>query len=78
MSFLIKDELLEKYNNICNKVIHSIKKGFVIEPLYNERYLKTKMKSYEDKINASLHHDGMPKESSHCICLSVIVVRFLK
>ena len=32
------------------------------------------MKSYEDKINTSLHHDGTLKESSHCIYLSVIVI----
>ena len=35
-SFLIKDdELLEKYNEIWEKVSNSIKRGFDREPVYN-------------------------------------------
>ena len=46
MSFLIKDdELLEKYHGIREKVKNSIKKEFDGEPLYNEKYLKAKIKS---------------------------------
>ena len=68
MSFLIKDnELLEKYNKIWDKVSNRIKKGFDIEPVYNEKYLKTKIKSYESKINTNFHNDEMPKEGSHSI-----------
>ena len=45
MSFLIKDyELFEKYNEIWEKVSNSIKKGYYSEPLYNGKYLKTKIK----------------------------------
>ena len=37
ISFLIKgDELLEKYNEIWEKVKNSIKKEFDSEPVYNE------------------------------------------
>ena len=40
-SFLIKDdELLEKYNEIWEKVKNSLKKNFDSEPVYNEKYLK--------------------------------------
>ena len=46
-SFLIKDdELLEKYNEIWGRVTNSIKKEFDSEPVYNEKYLKAKIKSY--------------------------------
>ena len=38
MSFLIKDdELLEKYNEICEKVKNSIKEEFDSEPVYSEK-----------------------------------------
>ena len=38
MSFLIKDhELLEKYNEIWEKVKNSIKPEFDGEPVYNEK-----------------------------------------
>ena len=44
MSCLIKDdELLETFNEIWEKVCNSIKKGFDSEPVYNEKYLKTKI-----------------------------------
>ena len=43
MSFLIKDnELLQKLNEIWEKVSNSIKNGFDSEPVYKERYLKIK------------------------------------
>ena len=52
MSFLIKDdELIEKYNEIWEKVTNIIKKEFDSEPVYNENYLKAKIKSYNGKIN---------------------------
>ena len=42
ISFLIKDdELLEKYNEISEKVKNSLKK-----PVYKEKYLKAKIKFY--------------------------------
>ena len=51
MRFLIKgDELLEKYNEIWEKLKNIIKKEFGGEPIYNEKYLKAKIKSYHGKI----------------------------
>ena len=47
------------------------------EPVYNEMYLKTKIKSYEAKINTSFYNNKMPKEGSHCIWLSVILIDFV-
>ena len=50
MSFLIKDDkLLEKHKEIWEKVSNNIKKGVDSELVYNEKYLKTKIKSYEGK-----------------------------
>ena len=45
ISFLIKnDELWEKYKEIWKKVENSIKKEFESELVYNEKYLKVKIK----------------------------------
>ena len=72
------DELLkkhgEKYNNICNKVINSIKKRFDSKLVYNNKYLKTKVKSYEGKINTIFHDYGMTEDDFHYIFLSVILI----
>ena len=57
MSFLIKGgRLLKKHNKIWEKVKNSIKKEFHSEPVYNEKYLKTKIKSYNEKINTQFHN----------------------
>ena len=44
------------------------------EPAYNEKYVKTKIKSYKRKINTNFHNDKISKEDSHCACLSVILI----
>ena len=65
MSFLIKDnELLEKYNEIWKKLENIIKKEFDSEPVYNEKYLKAKIKSYNGKINTNFHNNEIPREGS--------------
>ena len=54
MSFLIKDEtFLEKYNEIWKKVSIIIKNEFDSKPVYNKKYLKTKIKSYNGKIKTN-------------------------
>ena len=55
------NELLEKYNEIWDKVSKVIKKGFDSDPIYNENNLKTKIKSYEGRINKNFHHDKIIK-----------------
>ena len=50
------------------------KKDFDSEPVYNKKYLKIKIKSYKVKINTSFHNNKIPKESSQCISLSLILV----
>ena len=42
----------QKYNEICDKISKIIKKGLGSEHVYNDKYLKTKIKSYEEKVNA--------------------------
>ena len=53
-------EMLNCWRNIIEfgkKKIKIIKKGFVSKPVYNEKYLKTKIKSYKEKINKNVHGD---------------------
>ena len=52
MSFMIQDEnLIRKYNKIWKKVSNIIKKEFNSKPVYNKKYLRTKIKSYNGKIS---------------------------
>ena len=51
MYFLTEDDdLLKKCNNIWDKVSADIKNEFESEPVYNEEFLKTKIKSHSDKL----------------------------
>ena len=56
------------------KVKNRKRKELDSEPVYNENYLKAKVKSYNGKINTNFHNNIMPKEGSDCICLSVILI----
>ena len=44
------------------------------EPLCNLKCEKTKIKSYGDKISTGFHGKKIPKQVSHCVCLSFIVI----
>ena len=76
MLFLIieEDQLLEKCNKIWNEVSKSINKEFDSDLVYNEKYLRIKIKSDESKINPNFLIDKIPKEGGHCISLSVILI----
>ena len=70
--FLIKDEkLLEKYNEIFSNIV---KKEFDSEPVYNEKCLKTKIKSFNGKINTNFHYNKIPREGSQYIFLSIMFI----
>ena len=49
-------------------------KRYLMVPVHNEKHLKAKIKSYEGKININFNNDTMPKESSPCICLSIVLI----
>ena len=68
------DGLLEKYNEICEKVKNSIKEDFDSEPVYNEKYVNAKIKSYNGKINTSFQNNKIPEEGSLFICLLVVLI----
>ena len=61
------DELLEKYNEVWEKVKNSIKKECSSEPMYNGNYLKDKIKSYNRKINTNFCNNKVPKEGTKLI-----------
>ena len=76
--FLTKDaELLEKYYETREKVKNSTKKEFESEPVFNDKYLKAKLKSYQGKTNTNFHDNEISKEGSQFISLSVVYLFLL-
>lgn len=68
-----KNELREKHNEIWKKYSNSIKKGFPSETLCNEKYAKSKIKSYKEKIKTNCQGDKILKEGFQWICLTIIL-----
>ena len=64
-SFLIKDD------EFWEKVENSIRKEFDSKPVYNEKYLKAKIKSYNGKTNKNFQNNKILREGSQFICLSL-------
>ena len=71
---IIDDKLLEKYNELQEKLKNSFKKEFDNERVYKKKYLKAKIKSGNGKIKTNSHDSKIPKERSQFIFLSVILV----
>ena len=68
MYFLIEiTEQLQKYNNICDKVINSTGTEFDNKLAENEKYLKSNIKSYGGKANTTFHDGKMLNKGSHYV-----------
>ena len=49
---------------------------FDSEPVYgdNDKYIKTKIKFYGNKVNTNFHGKNLPKENASYKCLSLIML----
>ena len=77
VSFRVTDNnLLEKYTKIWRRVGNLMNIEFDSEPVYgdNDKYIKTRIKMYEDKVNTNFHGKEVPKENASYDCLSLITL----
>ena len=75
MSFLIKDdEVWEKYDKIWDVIKNKLGIKFHSEPVYEYKYLKTKVKEYDGVIKANFLGNGIPKENIHYTCTACITI----
>ena len=77
MSFKISDkQLLKKYNQIWKKVEKLLKINLNSELIYgdNDKYIKTKIKTYGGSVNKNCQGKEMPKEKAPCKSLSIIML----
>ena len=66
MSFKVTDiRLLNKYNKIWEKVEELLNVKFESKPIHGEddKYIKVKIKSYQDKVNTNFQGKKTPKEN---------------
>ena len=77
MSFRVEDkQLLKNYNKIWEKFEKLMKIDFESKPVYvdDDKYIKTKIKTYEKSIITNFHNKKTPKEKASCKCLSIIMI----
>ena len=73
MSFLIKeDDVLDKYNEIWNKIKKTLNIKFHGVPVYNEKCIKAR--EFNSVIKANLLGDEIPKENVHYTCIACITI----
>ena len=80
MSFKISDkELLKKFDQMWKTIEKLLKIKFDSKPIYgdDEKYIKTKIKTYGDSVITNFHNKKVPKEKAPCICLSIIMLDFI-
>ena len=77
MSFKVSDnKLLKKYNKIWEKISNLLDIKYDSEPVYGDgdKYIKTKIKMYGDRVNTSFQGKKVPKENASYKCLSLIML----
>ena len=68
MSFKVShNKLLEKYNKICERIRNLLIIEFDSESVYgdNDKYIKTKIKMYQDRVNTNFQGKKVPKKMRH-------------
>ena len=66
MSFTIKDDdVLDKYNEILNKIKKDLNIKFQSMSVYDEKYIKDKVREFNGVIKTNFLGDEIPKENVH-------------
>ena len=62
----------------CNKIQKKIKKLVSVEldsqPVYDEKYIKIRVKTFEDKVITKFTDNQIPNKNAHCSCAAAIRV----
>ena len=71
MYFLVRDDnVLDKYNKIWDKIKEKVSIKFHSQPVYDETYIKVKVREFDGKIKANFLGNEVPKEHMHYTCIA--------
>ena len=75
MSFKTEDEsVYVKYNQVWNRIKELLGVRFHTEPIYDDSYVKTKVKTFGEIVKTLFSGDEIPKERVEYSCLSCISI----
>ena len=75
MSFMIKeDDVFIQYNEIWDKIRETLSIKFHSEPIYDEKYIKAKVREFNGVIKTNFLRDETPNENAHHTCIACITI----
>ena len=75
VAFLIDDEdVYSKYTKIWNKIKTLLCVKLHSQPIYDDKYIKNKVKTFNSIINTLFSGNEISKEKHHYICIAVIFI----
>ena len=75
MSFIIKgDDVLDIYNEIWNKIKKTLNIKSHSMPVYDEKYIMTKVREFDGVIKRNFLGDEIPKENVHYACIACTTI----
>ena len=76
MSFVFKDDVLDKYSEIWDKIKETLNITFHSMPDYDiyKTYIKGKVREFNGVIKTNFLGDEVPKENKHYTCIACITI----
>ena len=75
MSFMKRDNnILDKYNEISEKIKETLSMKFHSMPIYDQTYIKTKVREFDGKNKTKFLGNEIPKENMHYTCIACISI----
>ena len=75
MSFVIKDDdVLDKHNEIWDKIRETLGIKFHSMPVYDKKYMKAKVREFNGMIRTKFSVNKIPKENMHYTCIDCITI----
>ena len=72
---MVKDNnVLDKCNEICDKIKEKLNIKFHSMPIYDQTYIKAKVREFDGVIKTNFLGDGIPKENMHYTCIACITI----
>ena len=73
-SFIKNNDVEEKYDEIWDVIKNKLNIIFHSEPVYDQKYLKAKVREFDGKIKTNFLGDKVPKENEHYTCIACITI----
>ena len=71
---MVNDKVWFKYDKIWCVIKNKLNIKFHSEPVYEYKYIKTKVREYNGEIKTHFLNNGMPKKSIHYSCIACVTI----